>query len=465
MAEPPAPRSYAATMLAVSKHAAAEKGTGPPRKSAALREIDIETEDEEDFVAPQATAMESDSPRRETAAPARSGTDMTGAPTGIRNQETRNALQAEADGDNDADDDDDADDDEEEDGEEDCDAEDDDEDDDDIDNNIIISAPQDAIAQQQAAAQRMKANTGPGAASSHANSLAGEQRNAHPLTTNNVVDPPGGPYQCPHCVKKFSLKGNREKHVRAIHLLIRAFVCPICGHSSSYKRNLDRHVLNVHHRLKPFHCPDCMRSFSQKTNIRTHLKLVHGVERPFPRPHPCRQCHMAFDTKARLRQHTTTQHHGKVAWRCTLCGKGYKWRRSLRKHMAQKHLIGNLASNTIAGMVIETPNSGVELSKIQPAPGPSRVLGTDPEKNAEAAAAAASASIAAAAACTTVAPVVGATRPNRLGPQEPNVSHAVAAAAETAEGAAAAAATHAAASAAAASIAKNAVLPTQSSTP
>lgn len=146
-----------------------------------------------------------------------------------------------------------------------------------------------------------------------------------------VADPRGGPYQCPYCVKKFSLKGNREKHVRAIHLLIRAFVCPICKHSSSYKRNLDRHILNVHHRLKPFHCPDCMRSFSQKTNIRTHLKLVHGVETPFPRPHACRQCHMMFDTKARLRSHTLAEHHGKLAWACSLCKRQYRWRRSLRK--------------------------------------------------------------------------------------------------------------------------------------
>lgn len=206
-----------------------------------------------------------------------------------------------------------------------------------------------------------------------------------------VIDPRGGPYQCPYCVKKFSLKGNREKHVRAIHLLIRAFVCPICKHSSSYKRNLDRHILNVHHRLKPFHCPDCMRSFSQKTNIRTHLKLVHGVEMPFPRPHACRQCHIMFDTKARLRSHSLAEHHGKVAWACSLCKRQYRWRRSLRKRkrasvlselcikllmrsnffhflsltpdMAQKHQIENPSPATIPGITLENADIPEYVSK------------------------------------------------------------------------------------------------------
>lgn len=377
--DPPAPTSYAATMLAASLQAGAD-APRPPRKSAALRPVGDETEDDELEGSPRAV------PVTKKPALARSIEQLRPTNTAPPKQSKfllpSDELEDGDDGEDEDKDDDDDDDDEED-------------DDDEIADNVIISAPHATYAAQVAAQQAAAAAGGmrPGAhtglhvqgqksgtpASSSAAVAAASTPVPTPPVVNVVNDPPGGPYQCPHCVKQFSLKGNREKHVRAIHLLIRAFVCPICGHSSSYKRNLDRHVLNVHHRLKPFHCPDCMRSFSQKTNIRTHLKLVHGVDRPFPRPHSCRQCNMAFDTKVRLRNHTSTHHHGKFAWACTLCGKGYKWRRSLRKHMAQKHKIvsGSATSTLGPGVVIETPQNGAD-GQVQPKSSSGGLLTTEP---------------------------------------------------------------------------------------
>lgn len=75
---------------------------------------------------------------------------------------------------------------------------------------------------------------------------------------------------CNVCDKKFSHKGDYNKHLRK-HTGEQPYKCDICFKKFSHTSNLSRH-LKLHSGEKPFECGVCNKKFSRKDKLLSHQK-------------------------------------------------------------------------------------------------------------------------------------------------------------------------------------------------
>mmetsp|Transcript_65 Transcript_65/g.179 ORF Transcript_65/g.179 Transcript_65/m.179 type:complete len:147 (-) Transcript_65:305-745(-) len=80
--------------------------------------------------------------------------------------------------------------------------------------------------------------------------------------------------------------------------------CPQCLTVFASKANLKVHIRTVHHGLQPYQCPDCERTFGTRSSMRRHHRIVHKQLRP----HKCAECSRIFSTKSCLKRHCLTIH-------------------------------------------------------------------------------------------------------------------------------------------------------------
>ncbi len=78
-------------------------------------------------------------------------------------------------------------------------------------------------------------------------------------------------YSCSKCLKQFTQRGGRDRHVRSVHLNIRPFKCVTCKLSFTQKSVLNNH-LATHDNIRRYSCPLCPETFGQKINLSKHLE-------------------------------------------------------------------------------------------------------------------------------------------------------------------------------------------------
>ncbi|XP_063391784.1 zinc finger protein 433-like [Cydia fagiglandana] len=116
---------------------------------------------------------------------------------------------------------------------------------------------------------------------------------------------PKGVFVCEQCGRVAKNATLLRYHQRS-HQEVKPFACNICPKSFPLKTALEEHIRS-HTGEKPYQCPECPLAFSLKGNFNRHHKTAHQGLRANV---PCSICGRVFSTKAVLRTHVNTVHHG-----------------------------------------------------------------------------------------------------------------------------------------------------------
>lgn len=112
------------------------------------------------------------------------------------------------------------------------------------------------------------------------------------------------PAQCSLCSRIFSEASAARKHMRVVHMKLKAYSCGTCRRRFAERSNLKKHVVALHQGARSHPCSICGKSFSFSDGLRRHINNRHlGL-----RPHACGLCSATFKQRTHLQKHQTSVH-------------------------------------------------------------------------------------------------------------------------------------------------------------
>jgi len=152
-----------------------------------------------------------------------------------------------------------------------------------------------------------------------------------------------GEFNCLFCSKEMKNPHALKSHIKEVHTLIDnskeqvVHKCDECEKGFKKKKDLRGHK-HVAHIIDVKMCEFCFNEYRNKTALRQHLRLVHGPEQNVS----CEICFKAFKNMTRLKHHHNDVHNI-VSSVCPECGKIYKNKFLMRKHLKYLHRGSNRA--------------------------------------------------------------------------------------------------------------------------
>lgn len=169
-------------------------------------------------------------------------------------------------------------------------------------------------------------------------------------------------WQCPQCSKMCNTRDHLQTHfatqhpdakmkckvsfqinLREKYLIVTNFNHPqfypllsqVCGNNLKSPQSLSNHIRNYHTNRKLPTCQICRRVFFSSATLRGHMNAAHTTAaRPrvrctFPR------CTKTYSSQNSLSNHVRGEHaQNPVRLRCKLCGREFKTRGCLEKHIS-----------------------------------------------------------------------------------------------------------------------------------
>lgn len=83
-----------------------------------------------------------------------------------------------------------------------------------------------------------------------------------------------GMYKCEFCPVTVKRRHDLKKHRDVVHMGLKKYVCTTCGDRFGHNGTLQKHYKNIHLGLKPYKCerPGCGKKFSEKGNLNKHKR-------------------------------------------------------------------------------------------------------------------------------------------------------------------------------------------------
>lgn len=158
--------------------------------------------------------------------------------------------------------------------------------------------------------------------------------------------------QC--CNLKLPVPTRFREHL-IIHSNPDAFKCQLCGRTYSLKSGLIGHMALRHPEAvepKIYSCKKCCKSYDSARRLSFHVKVTHAERIPQKRQRlrrrqrkaantpdgpgafTCTECGKQFDKSRSFNQHQWYSHRLEPKHTCITCGKSFKLKYDLRKHVA-----------------------------------------------------------------------------------------------------------------------------------
>ena len=135
---------------------------------------------------------------------------------------------------------------------------------------------------------------------------------------------------CPLCSKEVK---HLNRHIEVIHTenVDENDRCIPCGKAFRNNRKLNSHMATSH-KVQPSMCDSCSQVLKNKDALRNHKRRVHDELDDVS----CPSCFKAFGNKTKLYFHENAVHTIEAST-CQTCGKTYKNRNLLKKHVKVYH--------------------------------------------------------------------------------------------------------------------------------
>lgn len=155
-------------------------------------------------------------------------------------------------------------------------------------------------------------------------------------------------FNCNSCENSYTNVSNLNRHIRTKHSNRNEIKCEHCTSVFNREDHYLRHKRDVHSNKK-YTCLTCNRRFKSKNYLNGHMKR-HDLTQRFSCP--WLECEKSYADTKTLKGHCVRNHlNGIRPYQCN-CGKKYKARSSLQRHI--KNNRGHLALST-AGVMPKLP--------------------------------------------------------------------------------------------------------------
>ncbi|KAL0803168.1 hypothetical protein ABMA28_017386 [Loxostege sticticalis] len=145
-----------------------------------------------------------------------------------------------------------------------------------------------------------------------------EPFNRHNVKFHNIANS----FVCEYCTSRFKSKSRLRTHIDRHREL---FECRACFHRAAGRKRMMRHLANAHR----VSCNACEATFPSVREFYRHYKKYHDL-------YICDYCGRKCRMKSTLEKHITNQHMENVE--CETCKMQFKNMKTLRTHVARKHV-------------------------------------------------------------------------------------------------------------------------------
>ena len=135
-------------------------------------------------------------------------------------------------------------------------------------------------------------------------------------------------YECEQCHRNFAERKNLNHHLKN-HEKQGIFKCSLCEKECLTKGSLRQHMKD--HNMEHSICKYCEKTFPLKRYLQEHIVRTHRERKFFQ----CTVCPSKLKTRQALERHEQVQHNSSATHKidCTVCGKSFIGRNTIKVHM------------------------------------------------------------------------------------------------------------------------------------